>query len=477
MNNLGYRAFTDTWIWDEAAADRLDMFLGAVARPAHQVIRGLHHVLGTTGMLAYLTYMAERLEQMHRLLKPTGTIYLHCDPTASHYLKILLDAVFGSQHFRNEIIWQKIRSSKAQQAGFGSVHDTIFSYRRSPKSIFRKLYTPLPSERVRRHYGKIEPNTGRRYGLYDFTQSGQGVPRRFGDREITPPKDKHWIWGQSRIEAAMEEGRIVFTSKNMVRVKRYLDESRGNPMEDIWTDIPPINAMAKERLGYPTQKPIKLLGRIIKASSNPGDVVLDPFCGCGTAIESAARLDRRWAGIDISSFAIDLIVKTRMKNRTVPTKGIPLDFRSAKKLARERPFDFEAWSVTRLPGFAPNTRQRSDGGVDGRATLANKPDNFHSRLALAQIKGGHFNLSTLRDFIGVTNRDRAALGCYVTLDPVGTPSARREVANMGKLRVQGRDYRRMQLWPISDYFEGLLPDMPVMNDPYSGKPMSQMSLF
>ena len=289
---------------------------------------------------------------------------------------------------------------------------------------------------------------------------------------------RHWRYNQEKMEQLHAEGRIVQPGAGKVpRYKRYLDEMPGAAIGDSWEDIPPVNSQAKERLGYPTQKPLALLERIIKASSNKGGVVLDPFCGCGTAIEAARKLGRRWAGIDISSFAIDLIVERRLKGVSPATKGIPTDLASARKLAREQPFNFESWAVTRLPGFAPNTKQVGDGGIDGRAVLATKPDNFDSRLALAQIKGGKFSIDALRAFIGVTNRDKAALGCYVTLEPVSTPASKAEIANTGKISVAGYPYPRMQLWPISHYFDQRLPNMPIMNDPYSGKPMTQGLLF
>ena len=238
-----------------------------------------------------------------------------------------------------------------------------------------------------------------------------------------------------------------------------------------------MGASRSERLGYPTQKPLALLERIIQASSNEGDVVLDPFCGCGTAIDAAQRLNRQWVGIDISSFAIDLIIEKRLMDRTVPTRGIPYDMASASKLAQEQPFNFESWAVTRLPGFAPNAKQVADGGVDGRATLAAKPDDHDSRLALAQVKGGKFSLSSLRDFIGVTERDKAALGCFVTLYPAVTPATRTAVADFGKITVSGYEYPRMQIWPISEYFERRMPLLPIMTDPYSGRALEQSRLF
>ena len=298
-------AFKDTWTLDDV--DRLWILLLKDKDPVlYHVIEGARLVHGN-GMASYLSMMAPRMVELRRVLKSTGSLYLHCDPTASHYLKMLIDAIFGLDHFQNEIIWQKIRSSKAQTIGFGSVHDTIFAYRKTASAVFRKLYTPLSDQRVARHYGQVESDTGRQYGLYDFTQSGQGNPRRFGARVIDPPAGKHWIWEQDRIDAAMSEGRIVFTSKNMVRVKRYLDNSRGNPMEDVWIDIPPINSMAQERIGYPTQKPLALLERIIQASSNEGDTVFDPFCGCATACVAAERHHRQWLGVDISEKAAELV--------------------------------------------------------------------------------------------------------------------------------------------------------------------------
>jgi len=235
-------AFEDTWHWNESAERAFDEVVTGPHSDASIMLRAMRSALGENDMMAYLAMMAVRLIELHRVLKPTGSLYLHCDPTASHYLKIFLDQIFGAAMFQNEIIWQKVRSSKAQTIGFGSVHDTIFAYRKTDAAFFQKPYTALADKRIEQHYGQIEPSTGRKYMLDNFTQAGQGEPRKFGDRVIAPPAGKHWIWTQERIDSAMKEGRLVFTSEKMFRVKRYLDESRGNPMEDIWTDIPPIRA-------------------------------------------------------------------------------------------------------------------------------------------------------------------------------------------------------------------------------------------
>ncbi|MCY3746328.1 MAG: DNA methyltransferase [Acidobacteria bacterium] len=422
-----YRAFNDTWYWDEGAAERYDVYQGAPGRPAHSAVMGMAQIFGRSGMLAYLTYMAERLEQMHRLLRPTGSIYLHCDPTASHGLKLLMDSIFGQQNFRNEIVWyyyNKMHDRRKKM--FAAAADSILFYVKDRSSDF-----PFTQLRERRE------------------KPIKQLVRRKKDGRMVNARD--------------EQGNLIYQT----RTHRTID--------NVWR-LPCLQPAAKERLGYPTQKPLSLLERIIEASSNPGDLVLDPFCGCGTAIEAAHKLKRGWVGIDISSFAIDLIRSERMKGMKIPTKGIPQDVASARKMAREQPFAFESWAVTRLPGFAPNTKQVADGGVDGRAMLAEKPEDFDSRLALAQVKGGKFSLSGLRDFTGVVKRDQAAVGCFVTLEPVNTPAARAEVAGLGKIRVGGRDFRRMSLWPVSDYFDRRLPVLPSMTDPYTGRPMAP-SLF
>ena len=278
----------------------------------------------------------------------------------------------------------------------------------------------------------------------------------------------------------------MFTTKGLVcrprqgRIPRYkaLPRRRSgvHRRRHRWHDIAPIVSQAKERLGYPTQKPRSLLERIIEASSNEGDVVLDPFCGCGTTIDAARRLNRRWVGVDISAFAIDLIRERRLQDPTIMTYGIPADLAGARKLAAEQPFAFESWAVTRLPGFAPNMKQQGDGGVDGRATLAVRPDDADSRLALAQVKGGKFTVSYLRDFRHVMTREHAAVGCFTTLEPL-PPKHRADVKMDGVVHVGGRPFDRVNLWSVAEYFDERYPLLPVMTDPYSGRPLNQHTLF
>ena len=490
-----WRAFGDTWVWDQAAARRVDAYVGAVTKPAHRSISGLYQMLGECGMLAYLTYMAERLEECWRLLKPTGSIYLHCDPTASHYLKAVMDDLFGADNFRSEVIWKRT-SSHNRAKRWAPVHDVILFYARDGFT-WNRVLQPLDNEYVKRYYRYNDDRgiwqstdlrgPGTRTG--DSGQPWRGIDPTAKGRHWEPPPDRampDWfefpdgysdLSVRERLDIMDEQGMIHWPPKGSIpRFKRYLTDRAGAPVADVVTDIGPLGSHAKERLGYPTQKPTKLLERIIEASSNRGDLVLDPFCGCGTTIAAADALDRRWVGIDIDSHAVEVMLQ-RLGDRTIPTYGIPADYRSAVRLAETDPFGFETWAVQRAPGFAPNIRQVGDGGVDGRGTLAARPDDWPTRLALAQVKGGKRPaVDGLRAFCGVTRRKRAAVGCYITVDPIQSPQARAD-AWLGDIHVQGVKYDRMNLWSIHDYFDDRPPRLPPMNNPYTGKPMAQGALF
>ena len=302
------RAFRDTWKWDSAAVERVQRMTNAIAHPAHHSVVGLHRALGDSGMVAYISYMAERLSVARQLLKSTGSLYLHCDPTASHYLKIVMDNIFGGKNFLNEIVWHYTGGGRSKRY-FSKKHDVIFWYSKSEDNHIFNI------DDVRVPYKETS----------GYAKGG-----------ITSKAGKH-----------------------------YMPHPEGTPIDSVW-DIPIINPMSKERLGYPTQKPIALLEKIIQASSREGDLVLDPFCGCGTTIAASIKHSRQWIGIDISAFAIDLICRRRFKDTTIPVRGIPADLESARKLAQEKPFDFETWGVSRLPGIAPNEVQVGDGGIDGR---------------------------------------------------------------------------------------------------------------
>lgn len=305
-------AFKDTW----SLSDLDVAWMGLVAdeEPA------IAHLLDTTGqthskgMQSYLTMMAVRLLEMRRVLKDTGTIYLHCDPIASHYLKALMDAVFGAANFRTEIAWKRTSAHSDTRQGrtqHGRVHDVILFYSRSEAWAWNPIYTDYDHEYVQAFYRHVEPETGRRYRLGDLTGPG-GAAKGNPEYEVMGVT-RYWRYSNERMKELIAEGRVVQTRPGAVPAyKRYLDEMPGVPLQDIWTDITPIGSRAKERIGYPTQKPLALLERIIESSSNPGDVVLDPFCGCATACVAAEKLGRQWVGIDLSEKAAEL-VNTRLR--------------------------------------------------------------------------------------------------------------------------------------------------------------------
>ena len=261
----------------------------------------------------YFQWIYERLLLMKELLSETGSIYVHLDYRMVHYVKLIMDEVFGEDNFRNEIIWQKLKTPKAQTLGFGNVHDVILWYSKMESFVFNEIRLPHKEEYLKKMYRFVEPETGRRYRLHDFTQKGQGEPRKFGDKILAPPPGKHWIWSQEKIDEGIKKGIIVFSKTGMPQIKRYLDEVEGHRLSDIWVDINPIGSISTERLGFETQKPESLLERIIKSSTNEGGLVLDCFIGSGTAMAVAQKLGRRWIGVDINKGAVQLTAKRLSK--------------------------------------------------------------------------------------------------------------------------------------------------------------------
>ena len=443
-----FMAFTDTWIWDRAAEDRFSNLENATARPFCKIIRGLHKFLGKSGMMAYLTYMAERLEEMCRILKSRGGgIYLHCNPDASHYLKLIMDAVFGHGNFRNEIVWHYNKWTNAAKY-YQRNHDIILFYAKNEDYLFNKQFA--------------------------MTDHKRKVIERGWDRNVVNGTKQLLVYDYFKSKTEIEKG-------NYDKVVNRSDKPNGTALHDVWHDINYLSSGAKERLGYPTQKPVALLERIISASSNEGDLVMDPFCGCGTTIEAARKLKRDFIGIDISPFACNMIKKRRLSNIPVDIQGIPNGMDSARQLARDFPFKFESWAVNIIPGMHPNIRQVGDRGIDGEGRMVDKPvqrdEKSCSNRVLAQVKSGKFHMEQLRAFIHVMDDNNAAIGIYITLDRITSPGARKKVVNTGKVTVNGKEYDRLQLWSISDYYErklagsGNLPDLPLMYDPYTGGEM------
>ena len=301
-------AFKDAWTLDDIDVHEHGEL--ADRNPAaYSVIEAARQAHGKS-MQSYLIMMAVRLLEMHRILKPTGTIYLHCDPTASHYLKLLMDGIFGKGNFRNDIVWKrKAGRGETQNAAirFGVTADSLLFYAKSETTLLERQYRPNNPAYIASKFTHVD-HSGRRYRLDNLTSPSPRPNLVYEYKGYQPPKNG-WAVSRERMEQMEREGRIHFPSDKSKRLQRirFLDELPGETVDTLWDDIPPINSRAQERLGYPTQKPVALLDRIIKASSNPGDMVLDPFCGCATALVAADRLSRRWAGIDLSPLAVKLV--------------------------------------------------------------------------------------------------------------------------------------------------------------------------
>ena len=439
------KAFKDTWIWDQEASHAYQEMIEGDHEEVSKVLRAFHTFLGFNDMLAYLSMMAPRLVELRRVLKDTGSIYLHCDPTASHYLKMLMDAVFGPANFRNEIAWKRTPfagSSKARARQFPASHDVILFYSRGDKHFFvgeRKDY---------------EEDYYRRFKNPDNDPRGpyQSVLLK--------------TYSQATFERLREEGKLIPAKSDGARwrYKQFVSELKGRQVDDIWTDINMINPVAKERLGYPTQKPEALLERIINASSSEGDMVLDPFCGCGTTIAVAQRLNRRWIGIDVTCLAITLM--RRRLESTFDGKaefdviGEPTAYSEAKQLAAENPYQFQWWALD-LVGARPVIEKKgADKGVDGRL-LFHDDDSGETKQVILSVKAGRLALSHVRDLRGVIEREHAEIGCLISLEEP-TKNMREEAAEAGFYQhpLGKKMYPRLQLVTVKDLLEGKKLQLP-----------------
>lgn len=461
-------AFDDSWHWGEAAEEALRELIYNNPGKVDDAVGAMVQIIGKNQMMAYLVMMAARLVELRRVLKSTGSLYLHCDPTASHYLKVILDTVFGAQNFLNEICWERF-NFHADAQRWGRLHDVILVYAKNSKSIvFNAQRKGYEDKYIKSHFKMDE--TGRYYTLSDPVGQGQGPARTFYGVSLEPPKGTHWRFSQERIDTMSAEGMIVMTSTGRPRVKRYLDEMTGQVIGDVWTDIPVINSQATERLGYPTQKPLALLERIIQASSNPGDIVLDPFCGCGTAIAAAEKLGRKWIGIDITHLAISLI-KYRMKDMFPECKyqvhGEPQDYGSAVQLAQDDRFQFQWWALSLVharpaggDASSKTGKKGADQGIDGTINFIDDTANTLKRVII-QVKSGHVKSTDIRDLHGVIDREKAAIGAFITLEPPSGPM-QKEAAEAGfySSPIWGKDYPRIQILTIEELLSGKEIKMP-----------------
>ncbi len=481
-------AFEDTWHWNDNAEKAFDDVMRSGNSDAFELLRAMRAFLGDNDMMAYLAMMAVRLIELHRALKPTGSLYLHCDPTASHYLKLLLDGVFGPTNFQSEIIWKRT-SAHSGAKRFGPVHDVILFYTKSQGFVWNLQYTPYEDEYVRQFFTHVDAD-GRRWQRTDLT--GPGI--RKGESSLPwggydpTEKKRHWqppsyfydkyekMTGRpladfpflQRFDELDRIGLIHKPAKEggTPRGKRYLEDAPGIPAQDVWNDLRPIHNMSQERLGYPTQKPLALLERIIAASSNEGDVVLDPFCGCGTAVHAAQKLGREWIGIDVTHLAIGLIEK-RMKDAfpglAFDVVGRPQDLNSALDLAARDKHQFELWALSVVEAQPwKGGRKGADGGIDG--IIYFKPDGKRTERAIVEVKGGGIGVKDIGRLAQVIERERAPFGVFLTAQNP-TRAMERDAAAVGLWEnpTTGRTYPRLQILTLAELFQGKRPNIPLMD--------------
>lgn len=450
------KAFGDTWKWDQATAQTYREVVEAGGRVS-QTLQAFRQLLGTNDMLAYLVMMAPRLVELRRVLKLTGSIYLHCDSTASQYLKILMDSIFGPTNFRNEIIWKRF-NFHADAKRFGRVTDRVLFYTRSETFTFNRLRVPFSETYQESKFTHVDEN-GRRFRLDNLNPPGGRGPI-YEFHGVTKP----WRFTEERMRQLEAEGRI-YTKSKIPQLKRYLDELEGQAVHELWTDIPPINPMAAERLGYPTQKPEALLERIIKVSTNEGETILDPFCGCGTTIAAAQRLHRRWIGIDITSIAINLI-KTRLLStygegitKTYAVRGEPTIYSEAKALAEQDKYQFQWWALGLVGARGVEEKKGADQGIDGRLYFHDEGDEGKTKQVIFSVKGGHTSVKDIRDLRGVIEREKAEIGVLLTLQEPTQPM-RTEVANADFYHSPWGKHPRLQILTIAELLDGKRVDMP-----------------
>jgi DNA modification methylase len=452
------KAFEDTWQWDASAAETYSETVergGSVS----QALQAFRTFLGASDMLAYLAMMAPRLIELKRALKPSGSIYLHCDQTASHYLKMLMDAVFGAQNFRNEVVWKRSHAHNDAKQGsrhFGRVSDSLLFYAAGPENTWNTIYLPYDQKYVDRDYRRVDEN-GRRYRIDNMRGPG-GAAKGNPYYEVMGVK-RYWAYSKEKMDAMIKAGRVIQTRPGAVpQYKRYLDEMPGVSVQNIWADLPVLNNRAGESLGYPTQKPEALLERILSASSNEGDVVLDPFCGCGTTISAAQKLKRRWIGIDITHLAIGLI-KTRLKDTygesirdTYEVIGEPTSVDDAGALAASDPYQFQWWALSLVGARPAEQKKGKDRGIDGRIYFHDDASGDTKSIILS-VKAGHTGPDHVRDLRGTVEREKAVIGVLITMDQT-TKEMRKEAASGEFYLSEWGQHPKIQILTVADLLAG-----------------------
>jgi site-specific DNA-methyltransferase (adenine-specific) len=462
-------AFDDTWAWGPTASSALMDITQSGNHKLHVLMQAMKTAIGENAMMAYLAMMAVRLVELHRVLKDTGSLYLHCDPTASHYLKLVLDAVFGPDMFRNEITWKRTNTHNDSKT-WSKVSDIILFYTKGKDFTWNTPREGHTESHIKSKYGKNDEDGKGPYSLSDMT-SPNPRPNMMYEWLGFPFPPMGWRYKTETMQRLHDNGRIWYPIKSdgsyditkRPRLKRYLNEMEGAVMGAIWTDIHPINSQAQERLGYPTQKPRALLERIIAASSNPGDVVLDPFCGCGTAVDAAQKLGRNWIGIDITHLAIGLIEK-RMREgygEDLPfeTIGSPKDLASAQRLAVDDPHQFQHWITLKLGGYPwMGGKKGGDKGVDGYFYYIG--EGGATETGVISVKaGGNVNPNMVRDIGRVMARDGHKLGVFVTAT-LPTKGMVEEANSHGLIETEFGRFPALQTYTLAELFGDIRPKLP-----------------
>ena len=490
-------AFDDTWHWGLESQQAYHELITQGPRQLTELLQALANFLGHNDLMAYLVMMAIRLVELHRVLKPTGTIYLHCDPTASHYLKMVMDAIFGPRRFLNEIVWKRSSAHSDTKQGMrrcGRIHDIILLYRKSTEQAWYPQYTPYTPRYLAGEYKhKTKDKDKRRYKETDLTAAKPGGDVEYGwpvkrelvkgakwtadlEGEHLDPKDgweyksvrpyngRFWAYSKDNLIQFARSNHLIHRKTGMPRLIQFANEMPGIPLQDLWDDIPPEKG--KRDLGYPTQKPEPLLERIIKSGTKEGDVVLDPFCGCGTAVAVAEGLRRRWIGIDITYLAINL-VQRRLKDtfgselQDYKVYGAPTTVQEARSLKELDPFQFECWALDLVD--APKTKGQkrgADSGIDGIIYFLDD-DQIHARKVVIQVKGGHVGVHHVRDLKGVMERERAAIGVFITLEEPTAPMLK-EAATAGIYEppISPGRYPKLQIRTIAELLDGKKLEFP-----------------
>ncbi len=459
------QAFEDTWRWGEATEQAYHELIRTSPHLLVETIKSFRGFLTETNLMAYLVMMALRLVELHRVLRPTGSFYLHCDPTASHYLKIILDQIFGVENFRNEIVWERTNAHNMKARYYSKVHDLLLFYCKGDSYTWNKQYTEYSDAQLSRY--KTDEN-GRLYTGRDLTMSTVIQSRNFEWRGAQPPTHRSWGASLEQLEKWYAEERILLKKDGTPRLdglKVYLDELPGKQIPSIWNDVPRIGNTSKERLGYPTQKPLVLLERIIKTSSNEGDVVLDAFAGCGTTIQAAVTLNRQWIGIDITHLAIALLRYRLADAFDADVKyeiiGEPKDGASARALAIQDRYQFQWWALSLIRARPYQEKKKgADEGVDGVIYYQDvDPDNTKKALTrkiVVQVKSGKVSVRDIRELKSVVETQDAVIGIFVTLNTPTQPMLK-EATAAGRfqwLHVADTTYPKIQIRTIQELLDG-----------------------